>query len=308
MKSAGQWEYPCLQYVFNHSSMPTSITTALADRARQRNEWSNQPVQTMHHRRAAAIEINIEYFIEKTGIDHVGFITLTFKGDRHPSEAVRCLQKLTKKDAFREFFPHWTWVMSFGENGRTHFHVLVACSFNIRTGFNVETYEGLRALNDQVYAEGRSMSAEEFALYRRLKKTETTNEALKRVRKRLRSMLKSSDFNGRFELTPILKSKEAISGYMKKNYISAVRARHQRFPGVHVTGASRNRPKVWDANFALLSSPGRFRYSKIGNALGIQDLEEMRKWLGNRWSFYLMPVIDELELRCSKILSTGRKE
>jgi hypothetical protein len=227
-------------------------------------------------------------------------MTLTFNHEIDPYEAVRRIRKLVRK--VTNLFRAWLWVLEFGPGCRPHFHFLVATHHDIRSGFDPDAYDGLRTLTAQTLAEGRPFSPQEAQLANSLKKALKANPALKALQRDVRKLLASgrAGFGYHFELTPIRKSPAHLAAYFRKNYLNAVRARHGRFPGVHLTASSRDFPKVWRSSFTLTTSSSRFEYKAIAEALGVPDMEAMKHRYGCHWARELAPVIDELRFRFSK--------
>lgn len=280
--------------------MPTILSTALHDAAHSRESYRHQPIQTTHIRTGAAMFKNIEHAATVFGPAQIGVMTLTFKYDLDPYEAVRRMKKLVRK--FTPLFRSWLWVMDFGNDTRPHFHLLVATHQDIRAGFDPSAYDTLKALSAQVRAEGREFTPAETQLANALKKSLKANPALKALQRDVRKLISSPRmrFGYQFELTPLRKTPDHVAGYFRKNYLNAVRARHGCFPGVHLTACSRNFPKVCWSTFTLTSSKARFEYGAIADALGIPDMEALKHRFGSKWPRDLAPVIDELRIRFSK--------
>ena len=280
--------------------MPLSLGAALLKHAQQRDSYRKQPIQTTHLRTAASIVHNVEHAVKVFGLAHVGFMTVTFRYDLDPKEAVRRMTRLMRK--MTTLFRAWLWVHEFGPDRRSHFHLLIATHYDIRAGFDAAAYDTLQALSAQAQAEGREFTPAETQLANSLKKSLKANPALKALQRDVRRLISSPGmrFGYQFELTPLRKSPDYVAGYFRKNYLNGVVGRHGRFPGVHLTACSRNFPKVCWSGFTLVSSISRFEYSAIADALGIPDMTAMKKRFGSHWSRDLAPVIDELRIRFSK--------
>ncbi len=243
--------------------------------------------------------VNIEHAINHVGLNRVGFMTLTFKDDPDPHQAVRRLKRFLRKT--RHLFTAWLWVLEFGPT-RPNFHLLVITDHDIATGFDPAAYDSLKALSAQARAEGRQLTPQETQLANSLKRTLKANPALKALQRDVRKLLSSSliRFGYHFELTPIRKTPAHVAAYFRKNYLNGVRARHRCYPGVHLTASSRNFPKVCWSTFALTSSTSRLEYGAIADALRIPDMEALKHRFGSKWPRDLAPVIDELRIRFSK--------
>ena len=282
--------------------MAKSPSLTLQDLARCRDSFRQQAIQTNNLRAGGALFRNIEHLAAVFGESFIGDMTLTFRDSPDPYTAVKRLKKLLRK--FKKLFRAYIWVMEFGPAGNLHFHVAVVCTQDIRAGFDVVAYDTLKALSLQCRAEHREMSPHETVLANGLKRSLKVNPALKAIQRDVRKLLSSKNckFGFHFELTPIRKTPEDLGAYYRKNYFAAVRARHGRYPGVHLTGSSRTCPRIWNSNFALVDSQARFNYKAIAEALDIPDMPGMTERFGRRWSMALEPVIDELRIWISKDL------
>jgi hypothetical protein len=77
---------------------------------------------------------NATHFIEKVGIDRVGFMTFTFADQvKNFKEANRRFNNLNRRRLSR--YPRWMVVMQRHKSGAIHFHLLVEMAQDIRTGF-----------------------------------------------------------------------------------------------------------------------------------------------------------------------------
>lgn len=102
----------------------------------------NTPPKLTGHaaRRAFAVKENAARFINSTGLDRVGFLTLTFPEPMlDHREASRRWDSLNT-NLLPLLFGHWQRVFERTKKGNVHYHVLVDCQRDIRTGFNFDLY------------------------------------------------------------------------------------------------------------------------------------------------------------------------
>jgi hypothetical protein len=280
--------------------MSKSLNLALQEQARLRNLYRQEPIQTNHLRVGAALLRNVENLAAVAGPNHVGDLTLTFKDNPDPYTAVKRLKRFLRK--FKKLCQAYIWALEFGPGCRIHIHVAAVFYHDIRTGFDVAAYDNLKALTRQCQVEDRNMTSQETLYANALKRSLKSNLALKAVQKSVRKLLSSKrmKFGYHFEISPIRKTPEDLGSYYRKNYFAAVRARHWRYHGVHLTGSSRGCPRVYRSQFALINSHARFHYKGIAEALNLPDMADMTQRFGRRWAKALEPVIDELSLWISK--------
>uniref|UniRef100_UPI003B968B6E rolling circle replication-associated protein n=1 Tax=Eikenella corrodens TaxID=539 RepID=UPI003B968B6E len=91
---------------------------------------------TAHRKSAYVLQLNVKSFIDRHGIDRVGFLTLTFADDvKDPKEAQRRFNSL-RTNFLKHHYKHYIRVVERTKTGRIHYHLLVACKENIRRGLN----------------------------------------------------------------------------------------------------------------------------------------------------------------------------
>ncbi|EDY21117.1 hypothetical protein CfE428DRAFT_1410 [Chthoniobacter flavus Ellin428] len=242
---------------------------------------------------AYALENNVARMFEEAGLERIGFLTLTVgdwkscaeagcvcrhEGNAHfvqvfdPAEASRRINSLTT-GFLRETFPRAVIVTERHKSGAIHFHLIVECREDIRTGFDFTAFNAKH---------GYKKSA---------------SQALQRLWALFRERLPGYGF-GRAELSPICKTGEAISRYVAKYVEKNVLARRPedkgkklvRYMGWH---GSQMRP-----NDFCWATPGacewRTRARSIAALHGITEMHQAREAWGARWAFRLTGVMSDL--------------
>lgn len=98
-------------------------------------EWASKRLSTQQRKSATALAINVSCLAEKWGLEHLGFLTLTFADHvtdfREAQRRFNSLATHQLSDRYRA----WLGVWERQRSGRIHFHLLVVLPFDIRTGF-----------------------------------------------------------------------------------------------------------------------------------------------------------------------------
>lgn len=169
--------------------------------------WDKEcKLSTNGRKTAFSLEKNLANFVEKVGINNIGFLTLTFpycvKDIREASRRFNSVLNLLRKrylGGIRVIERH--------KNGGIHFHIIVGLPFDIKTGFNFEEVKN------------RNYSS--------------ASEELKKEWKWLRETMKNYGF-GRSELMPIKSSVEGITRYVAKYISKHFKARKEEDKGIRL--------------------------------------------------------------------------
>lgn len=99
-------------------------------------ETASKRLSTQHRKSASVLAWNVSAFVEKFGIDRVGFLTLTFRD--HVTDAREAQRRFNSlaTHVIRPRYHAWVGVWERQKSGRIHYHLLVALSVDIRTGFD----------------------------------------------------------------------------------------------------------------------------------------------------------------------------
>jgi hypothetical protein len=222
-------------------------------------------LQPGHQRTAFALGCNVKQFVERHGLNTIGFLTLTFA--EHVvavKEASRRFNNLARRVLKR--YREWIAVLERQASKRLHFHLLVAVGFDIRSGFDFEkTKRG----------NYRSASA-----------------ALRREWSFWRRKAPAHGF-GRVELLPIRSTVEGIARYVGKYIAKHIGERIEEDKGARLVRYSKGTSRC-STRFAWNSVRGWLWRQKVGRTaerIGAVELEDFREHFGPRWAWALAQVI-----------------
>jgi hypothetical protein len=177
-------------------------------------------ISNTQKKRAFAVKENVQQFVDTYGINDCGFFTVTFDPKAYP-DGLTPRQAQERMHSFHtnvlsKIFGEYVRVLEFHKDGRPHYHELVQCLGDIRTGFNWSHYEATRQWNDACKAAKRTGQ-------KRPKKPVGSldrNPLLKRLHGALNENAAAYGI-GRCELVPIRSTAEAvgfyIGGYLSKS-------------------------------------------------------------------------------------------
>jgi hypothetical protein len=180
-------------------------------------------------RKADTLRRNFQDMIDRNGVEHIGFMTLTFKDN------VRC-RKLAEKrfhsfaiNVLAKLVEEYIAVPERQERGAIHYHLAVAFGFDIRTGFDLEECSAANMTKKHGYlGNGKWLPGyQEKFLALEQNYFASANPALKRVWRLIRQAnariekrnckfgrTDSSPAFGRCETLPVLSNADAIAFYI----------------------------------------------------------------------------------------------
>ena len=256
----------------------------------QLNEFS-----TAHKKSAAALEMNVHQFIETFGIDHCGFLTLTF------ADHVVCVKEASRRfhsmrtNYLRHMFKHYICVYERTKRGRIHFHLIVACKQNIRRGLN------FKAIASKDYS--------------------SACEELRQLWQSLRNNMPKYGF-GRTELLPVKTNSKGLSKYVAKYISKHIDSRLPEDKGYRLIRTTIDKKSLWKiatSNFsfrsegsktwreklkawALLITPYLKQWAEEVKGYYIDDLNEenyniiLSEILGSKWAYKNREIITALQI------------
>lgn len=243
LKAAGRQSLPCLNKNISIEGdkvppVPCKTTRDNLAKQKQINEFT-----TAHRKSAYALELNVKAFIDRWGLEHVGFLTLTFEEHiTDPKEAQRRFNSL-RTNYLRHHYAHYIRVFERQKTGRIHYHLLVACTENIRRGLNF-----------------RQIAARDYS---------SANPAIRRHWKNLRAAMSKYGF-GRSELLPIKTNSKGLARYVAKYIGKHIDARISADKGVRLCQTSQDKAARWKV------ATSNFQFSSPGSKLWRQKL---KKWV-----------------------------
>lgn len=229
---------------------------------------------TGNHRKTAYILAkSVAYMVERFGIERVGFLTLTFA--EHITDA-RIAQK-----RFHSLKTHvlnsrygagrWIRVLERQKSGRIHYHLLVACSSDIRSGVVFSEFEA-----GNYKSAGPTLRAE-WAFWR------TTAPKYR---------------FGRTELLPVRSSAEAIGRYVGKYIAKHIDSRIEQDKGVRLVSAASG-ALVGSTRFSWTSpraSLWRLKLGVVASWYGFKSSEDFQQAFGSRWAYKMAGAIMTVDL------------
>lgn len=233
-----------------------------------------------HRKQAYSLIQNCDQFIDSVGINHVGFLTLTF-----PDNVLEHKEALNRWNSLRtnflsKVFGKWMLVKERQKRGAIHYHILIECPYDIRTGFDF----------DEVFPKGRKRPN-----YR------SANRWLKALWSALREAMPKYGF-GRSELAPIRSNGEAmakyVGKYISKNQKARKKSKYDELDkGSRMIAYSQNWARS-NTKFAWHSDGSREWRRKVkvfANIMGCSDLYELKKKFGPKWAYNYGPAIMEID-------------
>lgn len=219
-----------------------------------------------HKKTAFALGINVQRFIDRWGLEKVGFLTVTF-GDHVVSarEAQRRLHNFLRRCAPERWLA-WIIVFERMKSFRVHFHLLVAMPADIRTGFDFE------AASRGDYRSASPVLRSEWAW--------------------LRKTLPGYGF-GRSELLPLRKDKDVVALYVGKYIAKSIGKREEKDKGIRLVRYSKG-AAVASVRFQFVSKGSarwRRRVGEMASECGIKEYGEWAERFGPKWAWMLGNII-----------------
>lgn len=239
-------------------------------------------------RSAFHLRLNVAAFIQHWGRNHCLFFTVTDEHNLHPTQFARRWNHYLRR--------HGAWIVSFirvlepQKQGRPHYHILVA----VRWDTKPDAFDW--AAFDECQRERRERGATDLFRELRARYKNSAAPELVTLWALLRKVLPRYGL-GRAELLPLRKCKEAISEYIGKYLEAGLIIRKHSWKGCRRVEFDRRNKMGWLACTRVFAwhSPGaiawRERVRELGAALGVRDMEGIRRRLGSKWAYHLRESI-----------------
>ena len=231
---------------------------------------------------------NVASFVERWGRNHCLFFTITDEANLHPTQFARRWNSYLVRNG--------AWIVSFirvlepQKQGRPHYHLLVAVKWDTRAdAFDWASF-------DECQQERKTNGP--TARFRELRARYKGSAAPELVSlwSLLRKVLPRYGL-GRAELLPLRKGKEAISEYVGKYLEAGLVLRRHSWKGCRRVEFDRRAKYEWLCCSRVFAwhSPGaiawRARVGELGRALGVVDMDGIRRKLGPKWAYRLRESI-----------------
>jgi hypothetical protein len=255
------------------------------------HEHGSSASQLSPYRRKCRLRliIAIEMMVNKYGLNNVGVLTLTFgvPGSGRGSQATRELREQAKHldsvqkrwhslntNIITKRYPDWINVVEPQEDGVWHFHVVVATTFDIRTGTDVATLSN-------------------YSLPRWMRRGKhLRNDALAEEWLSLRKIACKYRF-GRIELLPIWKTGVALAfylaGFLTESFKLIPPCKKHRL--IRFSRGISNRINMKFSPRTLGNLIYRTRLKMAADMLHFREYGDFADFLGPRWNYYLGDLI-----------------
>lgn len=244
-KVYGAGRLPCLNSNNSIGTTEKPVETGFKAARPQAPEGGLNDFSTSYRKSAYALELNVRAFIDRFGLDRVGFLTLTFADDvQCPKEAQRRFNSL-RTNFLRHHYPHYIRVIERTKSGRIHYHLIVATRENIRRGLNF-----------------RAIAAKDYR---------SANAAIRAHWKRLREAMPRYGF-GRPELLPVKTNSKGLAAYVAKYIGKHIGCRKEADKGVRLCQTSNDKAVPWKA------ATSNFQFVSAASALWRQKLRNWVQW------------------------------
>ena len=176
-----------------------------------------------------ALQANMAAMINKHGLEHIGFLTLTF------ADNVQCHKEATKRfnslatNVLKNKYLSWIRISERQKNGRWHFHLVVACHHDIKRGLRFDELKN--------------------------KNYKSANKALRGEWRFWRSIAKKYNF-GRTELLPVRTDSQRLAAYLAK-YLKCERKAEDK--GVRLVSYSSKVLRVCTQSFSWFKGGQQWR-------------------------------------------------
>ena len=229
---------------------------------------------------AFVLNLNVGEFFKRHLLENIGFLTLTFPTwVKTPREANKHFNKFNTH-FLSTVSKEWIKVTEPHKDGRPHFHLLVAFSDDIRTGFDWDSFVAAQALYK---SEGKSSAEYEM----RKAYVSSCQPRLRDLWGMLRAACKTHGI-GRSELLPIRKQGEAATKYVGKYIEKGSVHRTGAWKGARLTSLSHGFPRVARSSFSwVMASSFRIYAARASEWHGVTE-DDMAARFGNKWAYKLL--------------------
>jgi hypothetical protein len=242
------------------------------------NDTKSRKLSNQQAKKMKALDENCKHFVKKLGLEHLGFLTLTFKENlKCHKESQKRWNNLNRLISREGKFEVLVKVKEYQKRGAIHYHMLIKSHKPIRGKIDWDIYEQMGKATD--LKEKRRLGKE---------LAKTAEPHLVELWGWLRKKCKSTGF-GRSEVMPIKKA-EHTKNYMGKYLEKDMENNKGSALGMRMITYGQKNTKVANTQFSWVngkSSAFRLRLKQFAEARGIKDQEEMAEIFGKSWSYHL---------------------
>ena len=222
-------------------------------------------------RTAREIRATIGCFAARWGLERLGFMTHTFAGEAPTIKEARRRWRSLRINALDGRYHSWLCVLQRGKFGRLHFHLVVVCRQDIRTGFDFAAVKGrdYRSANDHLRGEW-----------------EFWREACPKY-----------NF-GRCELLPVRTDAERAARYVARYISRHLRARYPEDKRARLVSFADNAREGFGRYRINVETggPAERRLGGLIHDLNLSGIGELRSGLGRSWRRKLAKLLDPDEI------------
>ncbi len=248
-------------------------------------EHASSRLSSQARKSASALAWNVQAMAEKWGLEHLGFLTLTFADHvLDGREAQRRFNSLATH-VLRGRYKAYIRVLERQKSGRIHYHLLVVLDADIRTGFN------FAAIANHDYRSAGPKLRAEWAFWRRTAK----------------------DYGfGRTELLPVKSTAEGIARYVGKYISKHLEARQEDDKGLRLVEYSQGaRMASTRFQFATEGTASWRRKLKLFASMVCKargypapSMQTLSTLLGPRWAYnwreFILSLPDSFPALCGE--------
>jgi len=218
-----------------------------------------------HLKQAFTLEQNVFKFVQTYGLSNVGFLTLTFPDNVVDNKEAQKRYRSLETNFLCKLFGERLTVKERQKRGAWHYHILLDCKTDIRTGFDFDAIER--------------------------RDYKSASKDLRVFWSKLRVGLKKYGF-GIHELHPIKSNDAAIAKYVGKYLSKHVGVRDERDKNVRLFSCSAGFGKsvtkmAWNNEG---SKVWRMKLARLADILGLTE-DEMPVKFGPKWNYDLKGLI-----------------
>jgi len=236
-------------------------------------------LSTSHRKTAFILQGSIESLAQRYGVEHLGFLTLTFADHvTCHKEAQRRLNSLITNEIKSRYF-EYVGVMERQKSGRIHYHFLVVLKHDIRTGVDFELFSkgdyktASKALRDEWFYWRKTARKYRF---------------------------------GRTELLPVKSGIEAMSKYVGKYVSKHIEQRLDEDKGARLVRYSRG-ARIGTTRFMFNTSGAELWRKKVAvfcqmvnenrKDVFVHDMDSLAKVYGKKWAYKFRDFILSLPVQ-----------
>jgi len=221
-----------------------------------------------HRKSAYTLAENVSALVRFVGLERLGFLTLTFPDNvSDPKEALKRFRSMNSNYLSpHPDFGKWLCVKERQKRGAWHYHLLIDCGSDIRTGIEWDEIKS--------------------GVYR------SAGDHLRMLWADLRMNLKKYGF-GRSELLPIRENGEAMAKYVGKYVSKHIGSRKEEDKGVRMVSYSQKWPRSNSAFQWHTPNSQRWRINVAAFAEfhGCFSMQALKERFGSRWAYHFADLI-----------------